>query len=475
MRGKILGIVVGAVVLVGGGLAAGYVWLQSQADHALQTGIETLKTHLPPNMKLDIAGMATHPFARSAEFTQVTIVDAAVPGSPLTIGHLVFSGLTPEGGGARAEHVVATDLKIADGDDPEGGMTVATITIDGMVIPPSSVGPYPVKDLRIDHGVIDRIAVSGKDRDGRVNATLGQMNVGALKDGKLGTIGLRDIHAVFTVSDGDLVDGTLKEASSTDIDVAALADGSYKKSQKTVISAVSLADLAVTKGSGRLGIAGVNFSVTAQDAEGRPSGLQGGIDGFHLVPPPAAEQLASLLKRLGRTDLALSFHTDCKQDFSARTAIVTETAVIDGMGDFTIESALGNLPDPKALADAQAEPAVAGMAAGLAMTLGPTRVSWTDRGLVPAVKVDLIDAKMSPEQFAQLSEASLRQLLAALGVAEQTADWPAKVTLFLTKPGHIELRLNPVQNVALGSLVDSSQPPAAKFGLLKPSLAVDTP
>jgi hypothetical protein len=472
MRAKVLLIAVGAIVLIGGGGAIAYVWLQSRADQALQAGVDTLKSHLPATVKLDIGGMATHPFSRAAEFTNVTIGVRDDQGPPMTIARLVFSGLLPDAdGGVRAEHVVFSDVKATDPANA-GGMTIATITLDGVAIPPSvsAGGAFPVKSIRIGAGALDQIAIADDNATGKVTVTLGRLTVGSLKDGMLDGVALHDLHVASPMEDGETVDVTLREVSSSDIDVAALADGSYRTSPKGAIGGMRLADLGATKGAGKLTVASFDFGVTARDGQGRPSAMKLGLDGFKLVPPPMAEQLVKLLQRLGRADLALSLHGDSKQDADARTAVVTETAIVEGMGDFVIQTAIGNLPDAQALDQADA---TAPIMAATAITIGPTRISWTDHGLVPALEQDVIGPNMTQDQLVQLSESMLRENFAQLGLADATKDWPGKITTFLRKPGHIEIRIDPAQGVAIGSMLDLSQPPAVTFGILKPSLAVD--
>ncbi len=102
------------------------------------------------------------------------------------------------------------------------------------------------------------------------------------------------------------------------------------------------------------------------------------------------------------------------------------------------------------------------------------RIGWTDQGLVPAIEAVALPDAAAIEQLPAQAESEIRDRLKALGVAETTGDWPAKLAAFLRKPGRIEFDLAPVKAIEIGTLLDDSLPPSAKFGLLQPSLTVET-
>jgi hypothetical protein len=466
MRGKVLLLTIGAVLLVGIGGAGGvYIWLQSSADRALQAGVDTLKSHLPEAVKLDIAGMTTHPLSRSAELTHLTV---AAAGSSATFGRIVFSGLSIGSDGAVGfAHVTLHDIAL----EAPGGVkaTVGTIGFEGVLSSTSVAadGVFPIRNVEIGGATLDAATISSANFAGTV--TVGQVTAGVLKDGTLARLALHDLHLAKPAgADGEAIDVTIREAGVTSVDVASLVDGSFLRHSKNLIADAHVADLGAAKGDSRLKLASADFAVTARGDDGEPTAMHFAVEGMSFVPSPAAQQIVTLLKQLGRPDLALSLHADSKQDNATHTITVSETASFDGMGDVGVDMAMGNFPSADELRKLQGTDPAALLAT---VTLGPTRFGWADHGLVPALERQ-VGAAASLDQIATLGEFAVRKSLASAGLADMTADWPGKIGVFLRKPGQIELQLDPVEGAPLALLLNAAGPPATKFGMLKPSLVV---
>ncbi len=467
MRGKFIRILA-AIILVGAAGAGGYLWLQGRSDQALQLAVERLKSHLPAGMKLDIATTSMHPASRAAEFDHVTFTDDNRPDRHVTVGRFVISGLAPSGdGGASASEATLEDVVLSAGDTK---LAMATLTLNGLSAPAAGPdGSVPIRSVRIAGGTIDHAVISKQDVGGGQDVTLSHVTIGALADGKLDRITFADFNATVPGEAGTTGQLRLKELTLLAFDIAALADGSFRT--KAAFGGLHLADFDLAGDNGDFSFAALDMSVPSRGPDERPTSVRLTLDGARLEPRPGpkTEMLMQVLARLKRTDVVLSLTCDGTEDYAAHAGTANETLVLDGMGDLKLDLAMGNLPDSWQLDQLDDQAKIQAVAA---MTLGPARLGWTDRGLVPAIEQET-GGGMNPDQIGQLGESVLRQQLAALGLGAVTPAWPGQVALFLRKPGHIEFRLDPGQGVSFAGLMDGGQPIVAKFGLLKPTLAVD--
>jgi len=466
MRGRILWGLVGLVVLLA--LAAGGVFgLQWQAGRRLDRAVAQLRAALPDGVTLQIGSQQVSLFDHAAEFSDIVFDDSRLQGSQVKIADVRLDGLDSDDDRTiRFRHIEVHGVTLTDHGDSSAAV-IGSVTAEAIDLPIDALKADPAGLARIGIGAV---ALSGlKLTAPNGGFEFGGLSLSGLQGGTLRQVAFTGFHSNFPDEDLGSVDLAIGDGDCTDIAVASLADGSYATRPGGAIGGCRLAGASFTTPRGKGTLRSGKFAVTARDGEGRPIAGAGDVDGLTLHLPEAAE-LTSVLARLGTPDLSLSIHVEGHVDPASHSVTTTERVTIDHAGDFGLDLALGNLPDPALFGTAPLE----ALPAALKMTLGAVHVGWTDHGLIPAIEAETLGDGAAIEQVPGLVEPQIRDALKALGVAETTGDWPAKLAAFLSKPSRIEVTLSPVKAVELGTLMDESLPPAAKFGLLQPSLTVET-
>jgi hypothetical protein len=465
MRGRILWSLVGLVVLLS--LAAGGVFgLQWQAELRLDQMVATLRAALPAGVTLQIGSRQIGLFDRAVDFSDIVFDDSRLQGSQVKIAHVRLDGLDPDIDQAiRFRHIDIRAVDLSDRGDSSKA-AIAGVTADAIDL--------PIDALKLDPAGLARIGIGAAAiSDIRLTAPDGGfefagLSIAGLQGGMLDQVSFTGFHSTFPDADVGSVDMALGDGGCTEIAVLALADGSYATRPGGAIGGCRLGGASFTTPRGKGTLRAARFAITARDGEGRPIAGNGDVEGLTLHLPEVAE-LTNLLARLGTPDLSLSIHAEGHADPTTHSVTASESFTIDHAGEFGLDIAMGNLTDPALFETAPLE----ALPAAMKMTLGAVRVGWTDHGLIPAIEAETLGDGAALEQVPTLVESQIRDALKALGVAETTGDWPAKLAAFLRKPNRIEITLKPVKAVEIGTLMDESLPPAAKFGLLQPSLAVE--
>ena len=454
MRGRILWGVLGLAGI--GLLATGAVFfLHWQAERQLDQALAGLRAALPDGVTLTIGHHEIGLVDRIVEVVDIVLDDARPTGSKLAIAHLRLDQLDPDVGQAiRFRDVELRDITLTDKGDGTR-IAIDTLTAGGADLPVAALTGGLTK--------LDQFRFSGAELTGaKLTAADGGLELAKLtlidlNDGMLWRAVASGFHMSFLQAGLGRVELAAAVADGSEIALGAVATGNFSGRPEGLLDSFGLAEASATAAGGKLSLHHVRYAVTTRDSAGRPTASASDIEGLLLYLPQIAP-LSAVLAKLGTPDLALTSHGEERFDPAARTESLSELVGVDHAGLLRLDASLGNLPEPAATDPADR----------FKMTIGPVRFAWTDQGLIPAVEAALMPDL--PDQ----AETEIQDRLKALGAAETTGDWPGKLATFLRKPGRIEFDLSPVKAVELGTLFDESLPPSAKFGLLQPSLKVET-
>lgn len=458
MRSKILWVLVGLslVAVLGAGALFGLQWRTQQA---VDQAVAALRARLPSGATLSIDHTEIGLFDRSVGLSGITLTVSAPRPATLRIGSLWIEGLDPAIDQAiRFDHAIVRDVE-AVVPDTKSRFTLAEATGDGVRLPVETLTAGLAGIARWDIGAAALSHAAFTTQDGGFD--LDSATVTTLQQGALGKLALGRSHATFPDDETGPIAVSLDEGDCTRIRLGALADGSYLDYPAAAVGGCRVSGARVAGSTIRLAARSAAFTIDARNGADGPVDATIDLDAL-VIEAPA---LAALQTRLGIPAVTLSLHAVQRGGPSGHGIEISDAVRIDHAGDLLVEGALGNLLGHSAF---MADPYAAAQ-----ITIGPVRIAWTDQGLVPVLEAWASEGGAPAAQFPARAEAELRDRLKQLGVSETTGDWPAKLALYLRKPGRIELTLSPVKAVQLRTLLDQSLPPAAKFGLLQPKLTVE--
>lgn len=427
-----LPVVAGIVVVAVAAGIGGYVYLQHEAQAALDGSVARLRAGLGPDGALTYGAVRFDPLRRGAVLSDV---DAKSHGSTVHADRLTLRGLS----GNQAGHVEADKVSLAAVD---GSFQLVADHMDADdVVMPQEPGADPAATLlsmQAKHVGAHAVRLTSPREQPNVTSTFDDVGLSGYGPQRRSTIEYTNLvnsrPGDPTIDQATLAHFKLDGVNLVDT-LAALRVHATPP-VPSVPSSLELSGFTAGRQSAKL----AQFDRLRSNTTARPDGVEhtdAELAGFQYTPPGTDEQ--GLLKQLGYDGLKLQAKLAADYDVGKATLAVAPLSIdAPGMGSLTLSTTLGSVSFAS----------WSGLANGSLASFDLTYVdaSLTDRAVGVAARRDGLSVA---DEKAKLTDRDQQQLV---GAPPEVVALNQAVTNFLNKPGTLEITAKPAQPVSFRTL-----------------------